>query len=71
MVLGNASDGAATVKAVNSAKVGHLVYNGFKGNLGGTDTLGKPSDAANALQGRFVSVGAEGTERQIKTCSSR
>ena len=66
VVLGNASDGAATVKAVNSAKVGHLVYNGFKGNLGGTDTLGKPSDAANALQGRFVSVGAEGTERQIK-----
>ena len=66
VVLGNASDGAATVKAVNSAKVGHLVYNGFKGNLGGTDTLGTPSDAANALQGRFVSVGAGGTERQIK-----
>ena len=66
VVLGNASDGAATVKAVNSAKVGHLVYNGFKGNLGGTDTLGTPSDAANTLQGRFVSVGAEGTERQIK-----
>ena len=66
VVLGNASDGAATVKAVNSAKVGHLVYNGFKGNLGGTDTLGTPSDAANTLQGRFVSVGAEGSERQIK-----
>ena len=66
VVLGNASDGAATVKAVNSAKVGHLVYNGFKGNLGGTDTVGTPSDAANTLQGRFVSVGAEGTERQIK-----
>ena len=66
VVLGNASNGAPTVKAVNSAKVGHLVYNGFKGNLGGTDTLGTPSDAADTLQGRFVSVGAEGTERQIK-----
>ena len=66
VVLGNASNGAPTVKAVNSAKVGHLVYNGFKGNLGGTDTLGTPSDAANTLQGRFVSVGAKNTERQIK-----
>lgn len=76
VVLGNNSDGAPTVKKVNSANVNGMVYSGFKGNLGATKTDGSEAEKADlALQGRFVSIGAEtadkdGTtvygERQIK-----
>lgn len=66
VVLGDSSDGSVTVKAVNSATVGKTTYAGFKGNLGGEDTDGKPADAAGDKQGRFVSIGKKGEERQIK-----
>ncbi|WP_118785489.1 hypothetical protein [Haemophilus haemolyticus] len=59
VVLGNNSDGAPTVKKVNSANVNGLVYSGFKGNLGATKTDGSEAEKADlALQGRFVSIGA-------------
>ena len=66
VVLGDSSDGSVTVKAVNSATVGKTTYSGFKGNLSGKDTDGKPVDAAGDKQGRFVSIGKSGEERQIK-----
>lgn len=66
VVLGHASDGAATVKAVNSATVGNITYSDFAGNLGGTSTDGTVADAASDKQGRFVSVGSANNERQIK-----
>ena len=67
VVLGHNSTGKEhTVKAVNSATVGKTTYAGFKGNLGGEDTDGKPADAAGDKQGRFVSIGKKGEERQIK-----
>ena len=67
VVLGDSSDGEKiTVKAVNSATVGKTTYAGFKGNLGGEDTDGEPADAAGDKQGRFVSIGKKGEERQIK-----
>lgn len=67
VVLGHNSTGKEhTVKAVNSATVGKTTYAGFKGNLGGEDTDGKPADAAGDKQGRFVSIGKSGEERQIK-----
>ena len=66
VVLGDSSDGSVTVKAVNSATLGKTTYAGFKGNLGGEDTDGKPADAAGDKQGRFVSIGKKGEERQIK-----
>lgn len=59
VVLGDKSD-LATVRAVNNATVGTLSYGGFAGNLGGTTT---GSDATD--QGRFVSIGKSGEERQI------
>ena len=67
VVLGHNSTGKDhTVKAVNSATVGKTTYAGFKGNLGGEDTDGNPADAAGDKQGRFVSIGKKGEERQIK-----
>ena len=67
VVLGHNSTGKEhTVKAVNSATVGKTTYAGFVGNLGGKDTDGKPADAAGDKQGRFVSIGKKGEERQIK-----
>lgn len=67
VVLGNNSDGGPTVKKVNSANVNGMVYSGFKGNLGATKTDGSEAEKAdNELQGRFVSIGAATTERQIK-----
>ncbi|GEM_PF-1744592 len=67
VVLGDSSDGEKiTVKAVNSAKVGEITYSGFAGNLKGTDTDGNPVNAAEDKQGRFVSIGNAGNERQIK-----
>ena len=67
VVLGDNSTGKEhTVKAVNSATVGKTTYAGFAGNLGGSDTNGKPADAAGDKQGRFVSIGKKGEERQIK-----
>ena len=66
VVLGDSSDGSVTVKAVNSATVGKTTYAGFEGNLDGKDTDGKPADAAGDKQGRFVSIGKSGEERQIK-----
>ncbi len=67
VVLGHNSTGKEhTVKAVNSATVGKTTYSGFKGNLGGEDKDGKPADAAGDKQGRFVSIGKKGEERQIK-----
>ena len=67
VVLGHNSTGKEhTVKAVNSATVGNTTYAGFAGNLGGTDTNGVPADAAGDKQGRFVSIGKKGEERQIK-----
>ena len=59
VVLGHSSDaGKDTTKvvAVNNATVGTLTYSDFKGNL----------SKSTELQGRFVSVGKEGGERQIK-----
>lgn len=67
VVLGHNSTGKEhTVKAVNSATVGKTTYAGFAGNLRGKDTDGKPADAAGDKQGRFVSIGKSGEERQIK-----
>ena len=67
VVLGHNSTGKEhTVKAVNSATVGNTTYAGFAGNLGSTDTNGVPADAAGDKQGRFVSIGKKGEERQIK-----
>ncbi len=64
VVLGDNSDGAVEVKAVNSVKVGLLAYSGFAGNLGNQATDGTVSSATD--QGRFVSIGAQGNERQLK-----
>lgn len=67
VVLGHNSTGKEhTVKAVNSATVGKTTYSGFAGNLGGEDKNGVPADAAGNKQGRFVSIGKSGEERQIK-----
>ena len=71
VVLGDSSTVPTEVKAVNSAKIGtengkKLVYSGFAGNLDGTDTDGNPSKAAADKQGRFVSIGSNGNERQLK-----
>lgn len=67
VVLGHNSTGKEhTVKAVNSATVGKTTYSGFAGNLDGKDTNGVPADAAGDKQGRFVSIGKKGEERQIK-----
>ena len=67
VVLGHNSTGKEhTVKAVNSATVGKTTYSGFAGNLGGEDKNGVPADAAGDKQGRFVSIGKSGEERQIK-----
>ena len=58
VVLGSYSDGAPTVKKVNSANVNGVVYSGFAGNLGATKTDGSSAeDVEEALNGRFVSVG--------------
>ena len=70
VVLGYGSDaGKETTKvmAVNSAVAGGspLVYSGFSGKLGGTDTNGTNKEATGK-QGNVVSVGSEGNERQIK-----
>ena len=70
VVLGYGSDaGKETTKvmAVNSAVAegSPLVYSGFWGKLGGTDTDGTNKEATGK-QGNFVSVGSEGNERQIK-----
>lgn len=70
VVLGYGSDaGKETTKvmAVNSAVAegSPLVYSGFSGKLGGTDTDGTNKEATGK-QGNVVSVGAEGKERQIK-----
>ena len=71
VVLGDNSTVPTEVKAVNSAKIGakdgsKLVYSGFAGNLGVSDTEGNPSKAAADKQGRFVSIGSNGNERQLK-----
>ena len=71
VVLGDNSTVPTEVKAVNSAKIGakdgsKLVYSGFAGNLGVSDTEGNPSQAAADKQGRFVSIGSNGNERQLK-----
>ena len=71
VVLGDNSTVPTDVKKVNSAKIGakdgsKLVYSGFAGNLGGSDTEGNPSKAATDKQGRFVSIGSNGNERQLK-----
>ena len=70
VVLGYGSDaGKETTKvmAVNSAVAegSPLVYSGFWGKLGGTDTDGTNKEATGK-QGNVVSVGSEGNERQIK-----
>lgn len=70
VVLGYGSDaGKKTTKvmAVNSAVAegSPLVYSGFSGKLGGTDTNGT-NEEATGKQGNVVSVGSEGNERQIK-----
>ena len=68
VVLGNNSDGAPTVKKVNSANVNGMVYSGFKGNLGATKTDGSEAEKAdNELQGRFVSIGAATTDKDGAT----
>ena len=68
VVLGNNSDGAPTVKKVNSANVNGMVYSGFKGNLGATKTDGSEAEKADlALQGRFVSIGTETTDKDGTT----
>ena len=71
VVLGDNSTVPTEVKAVNSAKIGakdgsKLVYSGFAGKLGGSDTEGNPSKAAVDKQGRFVSIGSDNNERQLK-----
>ena len=70
VVLGYGSDaGKETTKvmAVNSAVAegSPLVYSGFSGKLGGTDTNGTNKEATGK-QGNVVSVGSKGNERQIK-----
>ena len=68
VVLGNNSDGEPTVKKVNSANVNGMVYSGFKGNLGATKTDGSEAEKADlALQGRFVSIGTETTDKDGTT----
>lgn len=68
VVLGNNSDGAPTVKKVNSANVNGMVYSGFKGNLGATKTDGSEAEKADLeLQGRFVSIGTETTDKDGTT----
>lgn len=63
VVLGDSSDGEKiTVKAVDQADVNGVEYKGFAGNLKGKE--GKVEKAAD--QGRFVSIGNAGNERQIK-----
>ncbi|WP_118776465.1 ESPR-type extended signal peptide-containing protein [Haemophilus haemolyticus] len=63
VVLGDSSDGEKiTVKAVNKAEVNGVTYQGFKGTLGANN--GELKEAAD--QGRFVSIGSENKERQIK-----
>ena len=58
VVLGYGSDAdKTTVTQEDQAKVGDLTYSGFKGNL---------KHITNDLAGRFVSVGSEDNERQIK-----
>ena len=71
VVLGDNSTVPTEVKAVNSAKIGtengkKLVYSGFAGKLGGSDTEGNPSKATADKQGRFVSIGSANNERQLK-----
>ena len=67
VVLGSYSDGAPTVKKVNSANVNGVVYSGFAGNLGATKTDGSSAeDVEEALNGRFVSVGSETKEENGK-----
>lgn len=66
VVLGDKSDGLLEknpVKAVNSATVGNTTYSGFAGNL---DNKGSETTEPNDKQGRFVSIGNAGNERQIK-----
>lgn len=70
VVLGYGSDaGKETTKvmAVNSAVAegSPLVYSGFSGKLGGTDTNGTNKEATGK-QGNVVSVGSADNERQIK-----
>lgn len=68
VVLGNNSDGEPTVKKVNSANVNGMVYSGFKGNLGATKTDGSEAEKADLeLQGRFVSIGTETTDKDGTT----
>jgi hypothetical protein len=68
VVLGERSDGAPTVKKVNSANVNGMVYSSFKGNLGATKTDGSEAEKAdNELQGRFVSIGAATTDKDGAT----
>ena len=63
VVLGDSSDGEKiTVKAVNKAEVNGVTYQGFKGTLGANN--GELKEAAD--QGRFISIGSENKERQIK-----
>ena len=59
VVLGYGSDAKAstTVTQEDKATVGDLTYSGFKGNL---------KNIKKDLDGRFVSVGSENNERQIK-----
>ena len=58
VVLGYGSDADnTTVTQEDQAKVGDLTYSGFKGNL---------KNINKDLAGRFVSVGSENNERQIK-----
>ena len=63
VVLGDSSNGdAITVRAVNKADVNGVIYDDFAGTLGAAK--GVLDDAAD--QGRFVSIGNAGNERQIK-----
>ncbi|KKZ56726.1 YadA-like family protein [Haemophilus haemolyticus] len=63
VVLGDSSDGKTiTVRAVNKAEVNSVTYDDFAGTLGAAK--GELKDAAD--QGRFVSIGSEDKERQIK-----
>ena len=63
VILGDSSNGEKiTVKAVNKAEVNGVTYQGFKGTLGANN--GELKEAAD--QGRFVSIGSENKERQIK-----
>ena len=63
VVLGDSSDGEKiTVRAVNKAEVNGVTYDDFAGTLGAAK--GVLDDAAD--QGRFVSIGNVGNERQIK-----